>query len=178
MRLFLAIDPPETVKKAIDNQLFLFKREYPAFEWMSVDNYHITLHFFGDVSDEKAVFRELKDLLYDKESFYLYSFNADMFAKNRITMFVTFRREKQLESIVKKVKERFYLPEQKIDRYVPHLTFAKYRIPSKQQYFVIKKKLSKLNIDISFQVKKLYLVKSILGRKTPVYKKVHTIKLL
>jgi RNA 2',3'-cyclic 3'-phosphodiesterase len=178
MRLFLAIDPPENVKQEISNQLIVFKHEYPMFEWKNMENYHITLHFFGDVSDEKSVFQRLKDLLYDAESFYLYSYNADMFTKNKITMFATFRREKKLESIVKKVKDRFYLPEQKIDRYVPHLTFAKYRIPSKQQYFVIKKKLSKLKIDVSFQVKKIYLFESILGGKTPVYKKIHSITLL
>jgi len=178
MRLFLAVDPPENVKLLIDEQIAPLKKEYPQFEWIPIENYHITLHFFGDVIDNKKVFSQLEELLFDQESFYLYSLNADMFTKYKITMYINFRREKRLEEIVKKVKMKYYLPEQSIDRYVPHLTFARYRIPSKQQYFVMKKRLSKLNIEVSFPVKKVFLFESILGRRYPIYKKIHTIKLI
>lgn len=178
MRLFLAIDPPKDVKLSINDQLTFFKKEYPQFEWTPIGNYHITLHFFGDVLDDKKVFLQLEELLYDQELFYLYSLNADMFTKHKITMYLNFRREKRLEEIVKRIKNKFYLPEQRIERYIPHLTFAHFRIPSKQQYFVMKKKISKLNLDISFPVRKLFLFESILGGRNPIYKKIHTIKLI
>lgn len=177
MRLFLAIVPTDTIKKEIDNQLFNFKKEYPQFNWTPVDNYHITLHFFGDVENKNKVIDKLEEIMFDQESFYLYAFKADMFAKHKITMYINFRRQKNLEEIVKRVKNTFYLPEQRLERYVPHLTFANFRIPSKQQYFVMKKRLSKIDIDISFPVKKLYLFESILGGKLPVYKKISSITL-
>ncbi len=178
MRLFLAIDPPQDVKLSIEKQITTLKKEYPQFEWTPMENYHITLHFFGDVADNKKVFSQLEGLLFDQESFYLYSLNAGMFTQYRITMHLNFRREKRLEKIVQRVKEKFYLPEQKIEKYVPHLTFARYRIPSKQQYFVMKKRLNKLNLDVSFAVKKVILFESILGGRNPIYKKVHSIKLI
>ncbi len=178
MRLFLAIDPPQDVKFSIEKQIVSLKKEYPQFEWIPIENYHLTLHFFGEVVDSKKVFSQLEELLFDQESFYLYFLNTGMFLQHRITMYLNFRREKRLEKIVKKVKEKFYLPEQRIEKYVPHLTFARYRIPSKQQYFVMKKRLSKLNLDISFAVKKLILFESILGGKNHIYKKIQSIKLL
>lgn len=178
MRLFLAINIPQSVKKLIESQLAPFKKEYPQFEWTPTENYHITLHFFGHVENSKVILSKLEELLFDQERFYLYSLSADMFARKRITMYLNFRREKRLEEIAKRVKNEFYLPEQRIERYVPHLTFARYRLPSKQQYFVMQKRLDKLEIDVSFLVKELFLFESILGRRNPIYKKIHKINLL
>lgn len=178
MKVFLAIELSNLVKKELEKQLLEIQHEYPQFDWIPIDNYHITIHFFGDVNESKSIFQELKNILYDQESFYLYSFQADMFIKNQITMFVNFRREKHLETIAYKVKEQFSLPDQRIDRFIPHITFARFRIPSKQQYFVMKKKIHQVSIDLSFQVKKLVLFESVFGKKYPFYKKIHSIQLL
>lgn len=170
MRLFLAIDLPKKEKASLEEQITPFKKEYPQFDWVSEKNYHITIHFFGEIDNVEKLQRHLEECLFDKESFYLYSFGADLFINHQIVPYVSFRREKKLEIIAKCVKRE--------GRYVPHLTLARSRIPSKQQYFVLKKRMSKLEIDISFQVKQLVLFQSILGGKYPVYKIVKKLPLL
>lgn len=170
MKLFLAVDLPKKVKISLEEQILPFKKEYPQFEWVSVENYHITIHFFGEVDNVEKLQKDLEGCLFDKESFYLYSYGADLFINSKIVPYINFRREKKLESIAERVIGE--------GRFVPHLTLARSRIPSKQQYFVLKKRMSKLEIDISFHVKELVLFQSIIGGKFPVYKIVKRIPLL
>lgn len=178
MRLFLAIDLPKKVKNSLEEQITPFKKEYPQFECVSAKNYHITIHFFGEIKDVERLERRLEECLFDQESFYLYSFDADLFINHRIVPYLSFRREKKLESIAKRIKESFQNQNVPVQRYVPHLTLARSRVPSKQQYFVLKKRMSRMEIDISFQVKKLVLFQSILGGRYPEYKIVKRIPLL
>ncbi len=176
MRLFLAIALPDKIKKQIQDQLQDIQKDYADFNWVSGENYHITIQFYGERNDEKEIRKQLADALYDQESFYLYSTEVDLFMKNRITIYLNFRREKKIEELEKKLRT---LPaNDHHDKFIPHLTLARCRIPSKQQYFVLKKRLHKLNIDISFPVKEIYLFESRLGDKKPVYKKLDKIKLL
>lgn len=170
MRLFLAIDLPKKVKHSLEEQIAPLKKEYPQFEWVKEKNYHITVHFFGEVMDVEKLVKRLEEYVFDQESFYLYSFGADLFINHRIVPYISFRREKKLETIAKRIKGNA--------KYVPHLTLARSRVPSKQQYFVLKKRMGRLNVDISFQVKNLVLFQSILGGRYPEYKIVKKIFLL
>jgi len=63
-------------------------------------------------------------------------------------------------------------------KFIPHLTIARSRIPSKQQYFVLKKRVEKINIDISFKVNEVILFESVLSKHHPLYIKKKRIKLL
>ncbi len=176
MRLFLAIDIPDKVKHQIHDQLYHIQKEYADFNWVSPENYHITIQFYGETDEEKKLKKQLEDALYDQESFYLYSTDVDLFMRNRIIIYLNFRREKKIEELFKKLG---HLPDNNHhEKFIPHLTLARCRIPSKQQYFVLKKRLSKLEIDASFHVKEIYLFESHLGGKKPEYKKMDKIKLL
>ncbi len=176
MRLFLAIDIPNTVKDQIHNQLQNIQKEYADSNWVSPENYHITIQFYGERDDEKEIKKKLEDALYDQEQFYLYSADIDLFMRNRIIIYLNFRREKKIEELFKKLE---HLPDNNHhEKFIPHLTLARCRIPSKQQYFVLKKRLRKLDIDVSFLVKEVYLFESHLGGKKPEYKKLEKINLL
>lgn len=177
MRLFLAVELFSKTKKEVDDQLSEIKKIYPQFQWLPSDNYHITVNFFGEVSDPKKLIDRLEQVLYDKKSFYLYSISVDLFIHNKITIVLNFRREKTIEIIHESVEEVFQKFESSL-KFIPHLTLARYKIPSKQQYFVIKKRLSRMTVDVFFKVNKLVLFESILGRTQPIYKKIHTFKLL
>ncbi len=170
MRLFLAIAIPNKEKKLIEEQISHIKNEYPQFDWVPSENYHITIHFFGEVENLEKVKRRLEECLYDQESLYLYSYGVDLFINHKIVIYLNFRREKRLEQIEKRIRETFQPQKTSTERYVPHLTLARCRIPSKQQYFVLKKRVGKLNVDVSCKTKELVLFESILGRKTPLYK--------
>lgn len=168
MRLFLAIDLPAKAKHKLYNQLRSLREDYPDFRWVGEENYHITLHFFGEKSSADKIIGQINDSIYDTAPFHLYSFNTDLFIRGKIIIHLSFRRNKILERLVEELKNRLSLPSE--TRFVPHLTIGRYRIPSKQQYLHLKKKLKNLSIDISFEVTKLILFDSILESQKPAYK--------
>lgn len=178
MRLFLAIDLPKTVKQKVTAALTDIKSQYPDFKWVSEENYHITLEFFGEVREVERIEKQIINALYDQNSFYLYSNSADLFIQDKITIYLNFRREKTVEALVGKIMSATNRKNNGDRKFMPHLTLARYKIPSKQQYFVLKKRLSKLDIDIHFHTRKLVLFQSILGGSKPIYKKVKQFNLL
>jgi 2'-5' RNA ligase len=98
MRLFLAIDLPKNVKRQLEEQLKEIKKEYPFFNWVSAENFHVTVHFFGEVRDIRAVREKIKDLLWDQKGFSLYSFNLGVFVNDKLVVYLNFRREKKLRN--------------------------------------------------------------------------------
>ncbi len=176
MRLFLAIDLPDEAKKAVEKQLLPLKREYADFRWVEPENLHLTLHFFGDVKNSDKIVEFMNDLVFDIPTFHLYSSELGLFIKNNITLYIGFQRNKILERVVRGIKERSALGTSR--KFVSHLTFSRYRIPSKQQYLLIKKKLKNFALDIEFKVQTITLFESIPGTQKPVYKKIAEFPLL
>lgn len=152
----LKIELTDETRNQVTAQMADFRKLYPQFQWEKIENYNILVHSFGEFSDKRSTIKMLETALYDKKTFYLYSFEVAMTIQNNITIFIDFRREKEIEIISERIRE--LSPSlQNSDRYVPVLYLAKSKIPSKQQYFVIKKRISNLEIDISFKVNKLSL---------------------
>src|SRR3989338_5070182 len=156
MKMTLKIELPEEIKKQIIDQLADFRKLYPQFQWEKIENYNISVHSFSEFSDKKPTISLLETALYDKNLFYLYSFEVALTIGNNIVLYLDFRREKEIERISESIKGLTSTMESP-EKYVPRLTLAKYKIPSKQQYFVIKKRLSNINVDLSFKVSKLSL---------------------
>lgn len=177
MRLFLAIELPEKIKQQLDVQLVDVRKKYPEFNWVTTDNFHITVYFFGETVNIDPIKKKIKDLLFDREGFYLYSTSIDVFVHQKLLMYLNFRREKKLESLANLIKDNFSGPYSE-QKYIPHLTIGRGRKSSKQQYFALKKKMEKVDVDISFNVTKLVLFESILTGKKPYYKKLATFALL
>lgn len=169
MRIFLAIDLPAKVKEALDLQLDALKKNYPQFTWVQKENFHITLIFFGETEKVKEIKSKITDAIYDAARFHLYSLGTDVFVSKKLILFVDFRREKKLEALVAKVEDFLNLRREK--KFVPHLTIARAKLSSKQQYFALKKKMQKLALTIDFPVEKIYLYQSVLEGKRPSYKK-------
>ncbi|MFH0979351.1 MAG: RNA 2',3'-cyclic phosphodiesterase [Candidatus Roizmanbacteria bacterium] len=178
MRLFLAVDLPVKVKKELDEQLADFKKEYPQFNWVSVENFHVTIHFFGETNKVERIKKRIKDVIWDQTRFFLYSLDADVFANHKLVVYLTFRREKRIEQLAERIKSNFSVNSVNQRKFVSHLTLARGPRSSKQQYFVLKKRLQKLQVDISFPVKKVILFESILDGRKPIYKKIASFNLL
>lgn len=176
MRLFLAIDLPVNIKKQLDNQLTEIKREYAYFNWVTQENFHITLLFFGETDQVEQIKKKIEEAIFDANSFNLYPLKASLFLKQKIVLYLSFRRQKTLEELVFKVKKAFQIKDMK--KFIPHLTIARAKIPGKQQYFTLKKKLNQLPLEIDFPVKNIYLFQSILAGRKPVYKKITTFPLI
>ncbi|MBI2049773.1 RNA 2',3'-cyclic phosphodiesterase [Candidatus Roizmanbacteria bacterium] len=166
MRLFLALDLPKETKRKLSDQINSLQKGYPHFRWVGEDNYHITLLFFGDQFKTPYLIRKIQDAVYDSSEFYLYSLHADLFLRGKIILYLAFRRNKELESIVHKIKENLAMDTAK--KFVPHLTLGRYKVPSKQQYLHLKKKLRNLVFDIEFRVPKLILFNSKIETPKPL----------
>ncbi len=177
MRLFLAIELPASVKTQIEKQLIPLVSAYPDCRWVSPENYHVTVYFFGEVSDLQKITPRLDKVIFDAPQFYLYSQKLDLFMHEKITVYLDFLREKKLEKIARNIEQEFgtFSTDRK---YVAHMTLARCRIPSKQQYFVFKKRLSKVEVDVTFPVRRLTLFNSILSGPKPIYQKIASYKLL
>ncbi|MDH7476498.1 MAG: RNA 2',3'-cyclic phosphodiesterase [Microgenomates group bacterium] len=176
MRLFLAIELPKKIKQQITESLKKIQLEYQDYHWVETDNFHLTLVFIGERKEYQSIAKKIKDALYDQEKFYLYSQKVDLFMNSKIVIYLGFNREKKLENLVEKIKKSLNFVSEK--KFIPHLTLARCRIPSKQQYFHLRKKLNKLNIEIEFPVKKVVLYQSILATGRPVYKKLDQFPLI
>ncbi len=178
MRLFLAVELPEKIKEQLDEQLEKIKKEYPQFVWVSSENFHITIHFFGETNKVVEIKKKIKDIVWDQTNFFLYSFIPDVFVNHKLVVYLTFRRQKKIEELAERISTNFDSNSVSERKFIPHLTLARGRRSSKQQYFVLKKRLQKLDIDISFQVKRIVLFESILTGKRPVYKKIVSVPLI
>lgn len=161
-RLFLAVDLSDELKTEIEDKLLPLRQDYPDFRWIPKRNYHITLHFYGQIKNIKRIIEELTKKTYDKKSFYLQGQTLNLFVSKKITLFLDFKKERRLLDIQKELDEK--------KNFYPHLTIARYRLPSKQQYFVLKKRLLKTSIKIFFKVKELVLFESIANGQFPFYK--------
>ena len=169
MQLLLVVEIPDKVKNEITVQLQEMKKIYPQFQWMKTAKYQILIQSFGSSFEAKKVIKRLEEVLYDKKSFFLYSHSVQLTIQDNITLYLDFQREKEIEKINDQVREEFQVLENGL-KFIPHLVLANYKIPSKQQYFVIKKRISKLVVDVSFKVSKLSLLEG--------DKKIHSFKLL
>ena len=156
MNFFLRIELLDKTKTEIMDKLTDFKKTYPQFQWEPADNYGILVQSFGDFLDKKSIINRLETALFDKNAFYLYVFEVALTIQVKITLFLDFRREKEIERISESIKQQFQTAKMG-EKYIPRIILAHYKIPSKQQYFVIKKRLSNIDIDLSFKVNKISL---------------------
>ena len=176
MRLFLAIDLPVKIKEKISNMIKNLKQEYQDFRWVSENNYHMTIYFFEENCSLNNMEEKIKRAIFDIYPFYLYSSQGQLFIRKKVLLYLGFRKNKELEKMASNIIKTFS-PKKKI-KFIPHLTLARYRIPSKQQYFVIKKKMKDLDIDLEFKVKKLTLFNCINYNTKPEYKIIKEFELL
>jgi 2'-5' RNA ligase len=178
MRTFLAIDVPDDVKDAIQENLHPLMQEYRNINWTPLENYHITLHFFGNVPDEKIkpLSDRIEDCLFDAESFPIKLRSASIFMRNSIILHVNTYRSKKAEEVVKKIHADLGINE--VRSFVPHISVARHKIPSKQQYLLLKKKLMTLSFEEEFLVDTVHLYESVLKKTHPTYKKVRSFSLI
>lgn len=176
MRTFLAVDVPHNVVQDIIVQTAQLRKDYPEYNWVPSENFHITLHFIGDIPSDKVdlVGEHIEKTIFDIKPTHLYSQGAGLFIHKSITAYIFFQRNQTLKLLNERFVELF---EDKKQRYIPHITIAKWKIPSKQQYFHLKKKLQNLPIEIEFPVTEIHLYESISKPKNPEYRIIKTFKL-
>lgn len=178
MNLFLGVALPETAVKQILTQTEALRRDYPEYNWVPPQNFHVSLYHIGEVPDLKVplVVEHVEKSLFDITESEAYGLGADLFiTSDQIILYLTFQRNKTLEKLHNTFKDLF--EDQTKKEYLPHITIARYKIPSKQQYFLLQKKLSHLDVELDFPIHHIQLFQSISRSKNPLYNKVKTFSL-
>lgn len=172
MRVFLAIDPPLPIKKKIFRLTETIRNKYSNYSWVKEENYHITLHFFGEVEEDKIenIKAKIEKGIWGVDPFYLYSRSVGVFSNDKHVLYIDFYREKKIEDLAKRLKKIINQKGKKKYHFIPHLTLARGKRSSKQQYFALVKKLKQIKININFLVDKIILYQSIITAEKPIYK--------
>ncbi len=177
MKLFYAVDLPPKAIKLMFKETSELREEYAQFSWVPIDNLHITLHYLGELNENKL--DDLKEkterAIFDIKPTQLFGFGLDIFISTKIVIYVAFHKNRDVETLRTRLSE-IYSPQEK-RTFIPHLTIARWKVPSKQQYLHLKKKLHRTEISLEFPIDKIHLYESIARPKFPLYKKVHTFEL-
>ncbi len=184
MRLFIAIDLPKKVKNKIANRVREIKNNYRHYRWVTEENYHLTILFLGEIDDFHLLVKikkAINEAIWSIKPFFLYSRSINVFSNNKHIIYLEFFREKELEKLVQEVRNKFRIHFNLIDnkKFIPHLTLARGKRSSKQQYLALIKKLQKIKIDVNFPINKIILYQSIISpvSKQPHYKKIASFSL-
>ncbi len=175
MQLILAVNPTDSVKNQIAAQLEDLKKEYPYFRWIDQSDYHMELQVFNDRSDVTKLKGQIEEAVYDIEETRLYASGVGLFMKTNLIFYVTLHRNKMIEKMVSQVRARFHMDTK--TKFLAQIVFARYRIPSKQQYLLIKKKLHALTIDVEFDVTQITLFNSVIESEKQLFETVAEIPL-
>ena len=162
MQLFLAVQIPDVTIKAVLEHLSPLNDEYKVFQWLPSEEYTIQLFNFGKVEESKIdpLCEMIERGVFDMPAFTLYSELLHMMRRNNITFYVGFQTSKPMERLVKQLKQSFKIEDNLI--FFPHLPVARYKIPSKQQYLLIKKKCASYKMEFEIGITQITLLNSVI----------------
>jgi len=180
MRLFLAASVPENISKEISNLLVPFKNDYPDYRWVQEENYHLTIFFLGEREEAKKsdIVEGIEQIVFDIPSTIISAHKLKVFVNgSELTIYIEMYKNRQFDIVEKRISQAISNQTSPRKKYIPHLTIARCKLPSKQQYFHLKKKLERTKIDIEFLVNQIHLYQSFPGSSYPEYKILHSFKL-
>ena len=128
MRLFLGVSIPNESTKQMRTSIEAIKNEYPEFDWIPEENYHLTIFFFGERSEDKIpdMIEGIEQTIFDLDQTQLSMSRLGLFVKKGITMHVAYERNKTIEIIHDRIISILgSQTPQMHDIYIPHTTVAK-----------------------------------------------------
>lgn len=181
MKCFIAIDLPENTKKIIEEKQkelleTCFKEHNEMVKPVKKENFHITLHFFGEIPEEKT--KKIKEKLYElnQKTFQVFFSGFGVFpSKDFIkVLWVGIKENKKLEELYTKLCK---IIETKPKKLVAHITIARIKYLDANTKKCIQKFLAKNTVQQSFKIKTITLFESILTKTGPKYNALTRIKL-
>jgi len=176
MRLFIAVNLEEELKKKIIPFQEELKKTGADVKWVEVKNLHLTLKFLGEVNEEKvsSIEQVVAPILKDFPSFEMRLSGFGVFPNlnyPRVIWLGIKEGGEQLKILSEKIENSLIsLGFPKEDRpFTAHLTLGRVR-SAKNKQELIKKIEEKKNEEIGTQkVEKIYLMQSFLKPTGPIY---------
>ncbi|HBQ85230.1 MAG TPA: RNA 2',3'-cyclic phosphodiesterase [Syntrophomonas sp.] len=182
MRTFLAISVPDEVRMLAQETKEKIAAARVNIKWVEYENYHLTVKFLGDVTDEKVQqIRKLMQTVGDNCPAFQLRINGLGFFPNRfrpriiwLGMGGELDKAQFLGNRVDNYLYELGFEPEKQHRF--HLTLGRIRCDIDTAKTLERAAASKMN-PISFTVDEFYLMESILRPEGPVYKRIDSFKL-
>jgi len=177
MRVFIAIELPEHVKSKVFHQFEnLQKKNLFKGKFVEKENLHLTLKFFGEITNEKIeeIKKELNEI--NLESFSCDVGKTGVFDNEKYIKVIWVELiSKKLKELQEKINKKF--PEFYDDKeFSSHITLSRVKSVSKKEELV--KEIKKINFKkLDFEVNEFVLMKSELFREGPKYKIIERFRL-
>lgn len=174
VRSFLAIEIESNLKPLITNLIKEFKKTDTNIKYVSTENIHLTLKFFGDVSEDmlKRIEIATNKVIKNFKQFNIRLEGLGTFPNsNHIkVIWVGINESSDLELLKQKLDTEFNkLGFKKEKNYISHLTIGRMKNPkNKKQVQKVLKENNEVFIG-EMKVKNLHLKKSSLTSKGPIY---------
>ena len=172
MRLFIAIDVPDSVKEHL---AFLQRSlDFEGLRLVPPKNVHLTLNFLGERDDPAAIIEKLKGVSFSQFSLRLSGAGFFPSRKDPRVLWVGLEESEGLRALQREIDLLFTPPKS----FRPHLTLARFRrkCPSGEKARIVEAAESLTVRPLSFRVSSFKLYKSTLTSVGPVYEVLHSFK--
>jgi 2'-5' RNA ligase len=174
-RTFAAIFPPLEVRTALSELVEKLRKLCSGVKWVEKENMHLTLRFFGDITDEQVetATRCMKELSQIKSAFGARLVTVGAFpspSRARVIWVGVDEGKERLVDIATTLEERFAKAGlgQADKSFSPHLTIGRVRIPGKNPE--LEEAIRALTLSQGeFMIDALTLTKSELTPRGPIY---------
>lgn len=170
MRLFIGIDIPEDIKEQIV-KIYRFVKSNGKF--VEYENLHITLLFLGEINDNKLqeIKSKMDNIEYNKFEISLKGLNT---FGDRILFIEILKNKEKLIELANIVQKIFNVYED----YYPHITIQRIKyINNNKDFLEFLNKYRDYEFG-EFIVDKIYLKKSTLTNRGPIYENIYSKDLL
>lgn len=183
MRLFIALPIPDEVRTSIVTEAQSLRASYPRMEWVQPEDYHLTVLYLGERDPSKVPLMDeaINRSIFDISPFHLYFREVRMFQREGIVVYLKCDIPRALHEMRDRLQYYFPARSDEAERpFVAHITIARAKLPSKQQYLHLKKRLEKMRPDLEFPVTQVGLFSSAATKKTtsPLYEMLRTYELV
>lgn len=175
MRLFIALDLPQSLKEELSRLTAKLKKYDADTKWVEPQNLHLSFKFLGEVGDDKI--KNIEEILITiGKKYKTLELNLEKFGffpneKSPRVFFVATDKEEELKKIYSSLEDALQnIGFKKEERFESHITLARFK--SLKNIELLKKQIESITIKGKFPVNEITLFKSILKPQGPVYEKI------
>jgi len=181
VRLFVAIELPENLKKSLSEVISSLAKSRVNAKWVNTESLHMTLKFLGNTDEDKLpkIIATLDDISRNQTPFTVNISKIQLFpprGKPRILSVGTDQQE-HLKSLAAELQDQLEKCDfSKEGRFKPHITLARFKGTRNISQLMQLAKSAKLSG--SFSVAAFTLYESTLTATSPIYKVLYRAKFL